>query len=140
MAELIKYVVVCDCDGLTNVVAWIDDDRAIGDSPWVVHPPQTIPSRRGSHGRIDADGEYVSTDRFQHSLCGREIRLNSRHMGELLDTIAHIQRQIGYEMIPVTLYPGDEPIEQRRIIPFGLLCEVNGGLQRRKNATRRKIP
>lgn len=129
MSEPIKYAVVCDCDNQPNVIAWIDDDRVTGDNPWVTH--SDADTRKTVKGRANANGEFVTTDRFQHPPCGRDIRLNDNHIGELLDAVAEVQRQIGYESIPVSKFRGETPFEERIVIPFELLCRLNGRLQRR---------
>jgi len=115
MADPVRYTVTC-CQGEVDG-GRIDDNRPAGGS--VV---------------IDPDNSFrVKTAGLQCEECEQAVKLGTRDIGELIDAIRKLQEEIGKLQEEI----GYDTLEGRRVIPLNLMCTVNGGLQRRKTATRR---
>ncbi len=123
-----KYVVVCDCDGAQTALAWINDERP---SAFGINFGATSAGR----GELRLSDGPNHTIRFGHQACGLTIApLSRRNIGELVDGVVKVQREIGsgtVEVPPMTWKRGETgETEQRVVIPLALLCLVNGRLQR----------
>ncbi len=131
-----RYVIVCDCDGTDNLLGWINDERP---AAYGINFGAT-PSARVGELRL-GDGPNHSVQ-FGHVACGVTVDLSRRNLGELVDAMTAVQRQIGcrtVEVEPMTWRRGQpEGPEQRVVIELAMLARVNGELTRGRTTPRRR--
>jgi hypothetical protein len=133
-----KYVVLCDCDGVTDrVIAWIDDDRANGG-------PIRVEGKSNFRVALSVPraGGSIVTYGFGCRNCGKDVRqLSEAAAADVIDKIIPVRDTLEFKDISALdervaqwnrrLLPLDRRItepapasERRYVIPLALLCRI----------------
>ena len=125
--DAIRWLIVCDCAGHPDELIGVVDLNATGQARvWNTGTDSGSVSLKGANRlilgtpadkRADVMRELQTretrlraTVTFSHTLCGKSIRVNEDGLGELFAMVSTV-------------------IQDQRV-PLGLLCAVNGRLQR----------
>jgi hypothetical protein len=119
---VLRYVVVCDCEGISRIVGWIDDSRSTGGAVVLL---TYHPSKYWS----DKSENTIRCEKCHKSAQFSEVTSDSvcDLLAENLDKFPTVKVPNPLDQFPTLEIPHPRPsslIEERYEIPLGVLCRL----------------